>query len=427
MAIPEEITKVKRAYPLVGDSQALVDAIDRALRVAPFNLAVLITGESGVGKEVFPRIIHDHSPRKHNKYLAINCGAIPSGTITSELFGHVKGAFTDASSDRDGYFQEADGGTIFLDEVAEMPEETQAMLLRVLENGEFVKVGSSKVQKTNVRIVAATNKDLFMAVKDGKFRADLYYRLSTVQISIPALRERGNDILKLARFFSHNFADNYRTPDVEFTDDAKRLLLAYPWPGNVRQLKSIIEQISLFEAGNRVDGDALKKFLPRTEGNFLPVVSENSEFNYTRDREVIFHMILQLQNDVQMLKQRLNEQGDTTYINSNVNNLRREASPALMSTASTDNAPQYIEHQAVEVHDAWTPAASSRPHTTMGDIAVDVAQVKTLDETERETIAEALTRNHGRRKRTAEELNISERTLYRKIKQYNLEKLGVNK
>lgn len=426
MELSKEIIAVKRAYPLVGNSPALVDAIDRALRVAPFNLAVLITGESGVGKEVFPRIIHDHSPRKHNKYLAINCGAIPSGTITSELFGHVKGAFTDASSDRDGYFQEVNGGTIFLDEVAEMPEETQAMLLRVLENGEFVKVGSSKVQKTNVRIVAATNKDLFEAVKEGRFRADLFYRLSTVQIQVPALRERNNDILLLTRFFSHNFSDNYRTPDVEFTEDAQRMLLAYPWPGNVRQLKSTIEQISLFEAGNHVTSEALKKYLPRVEGNYLPAVAENSEFNYTRDREVIFHMILQLQNDVQMLKQQLAEHGEAgSFISNNVGSLRRESSPALM--ASTAEGNNYIEQQAVEVEENWTPSATTTRTHNMGDIAVDVAQVKTLDETERETIAEALSRNHGRRKRTAEELNISERTLYRKIKQYNLEKLGVNK
>ena len=427
MEISKEIMAVKRAYPLVGNSPALVDAIDRALRVAPFNLAVLITGESGVGKEVFPRIIHDHSPRKHNKYLAINCGAIPSGTITSELFGHVKGAFTDASSDRDGYFQEVNGGTIFLDEVAEMPEETQAMLLRVLENGEFVKVGSSKVQKTNVRIVAATNKDLFEAVKEGRFRADLFYRLSTVQIQVPALRERNDDILLLTRFFSHNFSDNYRTPDVEFTEDAQRVLLSYPWPGNVRQLKSTIEQISLFEAGNKVTGESLRKYLPRTEGSFLPTVAETSEFNYTRDREVIFHMILQLQNDVRILQQRLAEQGESTYISNNVSTLRRDSSASLVSSTVADNVSQYIEHQAVEVDDAWTPQASPRTHSTMGEIAVDVAQVKTLDETERETIAEALSRNRGKRKRTAEELNISERTLYRKIKQYNLEKLGIDK
>ena len=252
-SIPPEVLRVKQRYSIIGNAPALINAVQRALQVAPIDLSVLIIGESGSGKEFFPNIIHDFSARKHSKYIAVNCGAIPEGTIDSELFGHEKGAFTGAISSRKGYFEEADGGTIFLDEVAELPLTTQARLLRVLESGEYIKVGSSEVQKTNIRVVAATNKNMLQAVSEGKFREDLYYRLSTVQINIPPLRDRGNDVLMLVRKFSNDFAEKYGTPAVKFDEGANDAIMRYRWPGNVRQLKNVIEQVSLFEAGTTVD------------------------------------------------------------------------------------------------------------------------------------------------------------------------------
>lgn len=280
--ISPEIQRVKQRYSIIGNASALLGAVSRAMQVAPIDLSVLIIGESGVGKEFFPNIIHDFSARKHNKYIAVNCGAIPEGTIDSELFGHEKGAFTGAISSRKGYFEEADGGTIFLDEVAELPLTTQARLLRVLESGEYIKVGSSEVQKTNIRVVAATNKNMLEAVSEGKFREDLYYRLSTILIQIPALRERGNDILLLTRKFANDFAEKYRMPAIKLNDNAKEVLLGYRWPGNVRQLKNVIEQVSLFEAGEDVDGEKMKKYLPQYSMDYKPTVASAPAFNYTQ-------------------------------------------------------------------------------------------------------------------------------------------------
>jgi transcriptional regulator with PAS, ATPase and Fis domain len=269
-----EVLRVKQRYTIIGNDPKLINAIERALQVAPIDLSVLIIGESGSGKEFFPQIIHDNSRRKHNKYIAVNCGAIPEGTVDSELFGHEKGSFTGAISSRKGYFEEANGGTIFLDEVAELPLSSQARLLRVLESGEYLKVGSSVVQKTDVRVVAATNKNLIKAIGEGKFREDLYYRLSTVQINVPPLRERNNDINLLVRQFTHKFADEHHTPEVTFTDDAKEALLSYHWPGNVRQLKNVVDQISLFEAGNKVDSISIAKYLPDP-----PLRERNNDIN----------------------------------------------------------------------------------------------------------------------------------------------------
>ena len=302
-----DILNIQRRFGIIGNAPVLINAIERALQVAPIDLSVLIIGESGTGKEFFPQIIHTNSARKHNKYIAVNCGAIPEGTIDSELFGHEKGAFTGAISSRKGYFEEANGGTIFLDEVAELPLTTQARLLRVLESGEYLRVGSSEVQKTNIRIVAATNKDMTQAVKEGKFREDLFYRLSTVQIIIPPLRERGNDILLLTRKFSHDFADNHRMPPVEYDESAKDAILNYRWPGNVRQLKNIVEQIALFEAGNTIDREKMMQYLPAMADNTKPIVaSNNSQFDYNQERELVFKMIFQMQKKIEELEAKLN-------------------------------------------------------------------------------------------------------------------------
>ena len=423
MPLPNDIQRIKQRFSIIGESQALIAAVGRALRVAPHDLSVLVVGESGSGKEFFPKIIHENSPRKHGKYIAVNCGAIPEGTIDSELFGHVKGSFTGATSDHKGYFEEANGGTIFLDEVGEMPLSTQARLLRVLESGEFIKVGSSTVQKTNIRVVAATNKNMEQAVKDGRFREDLYYRLSTVLIYVPALRERGRDILLLTRKFMHDFADATHSPEVELTEDARQALMEYHWPGNVRQLKSVVQQVALFEAGNTIDRDTLNQYLPNAGQPHLPATIDKGQFDYTQEREFIFMLIKQLQQEIDEVKAAIGgDAHDATRVTANVGDLRRDvhqldyrrdASPTFLHDTTHDATlgmaePQDLGHvdevHAYEVHSNPDP------------------QGKTLEETEREAIVDALCRNGGRRKKTAEQLKISERTLYRKIKQYGLER-----
>lgn len=441
--ISAAIQSVMQRYSIVGNSPALLSAIERALQVAPIDLSVLVIGESGAGKEFFPQIIHSNSSRKHNKYIAVNCGAIPEGTIDSELFGHEKGAFTGAISSRKGYFEEANGGTIFLDEVAELPLTTQARLLRVLESGEYIKVGSSEVQKTNIRVVAATNKDMQKAVADGKFREDLYYRLSTVQINVPPLRSRGDDVLLLVRRFSNNFAETYRMPPVTFSPEACEAIKAYHWPGNVRQLKNVIEQIALFEAGKTVDGSTIDGYLPRNNDNNKPVLIDGAKFDYTQEREYLFKMIFQLQKEFSELQSQLKSQGravqhsdmgiDATtapaHISLDVADLKRDSSDFLrlqrpsslmagkrhgIDVQADYEEPEFSAHEikATPVDDNMAEAAG-RP-------------VKTLEDTERETIIRALDRNHGKRKKTAMELNISERTLYRKIKEYGLESRNNN-
>ena len=410
----DNIRAIKQRFGIVGESPALIAAIRRALVVAPIDMSVLIIGESGTGKESFPKSIHESSPRKHKKYIAVTCGAIPEGTIDSELFGHVKGSFTGAIADHKGYFEEADGGVIFLDEVAVMPMSTQARLLRVLENGEYLRVGDSTVRKTNIRVVAATNKDMTQAVKDGKFRADLYYRLSTVQINVPPLRERGDDIIMLSRLFLRNFINENRTSEVTLTDDAQRLLKSFHWPGNVRQLKSVIEQVALFESGNTVDGSTLQQYMPSNRDTALTVQS-TPNFDYNAEREQLFSLILTMRAEIEALKKRMDGVGTTSHVSSSVHELKREPSPLieLGNTADRNMASPYRNMQD-QTHDLG--------HVEEMPLDVESETVKTLEETERETIEAALRRNNGRRKLTAQDLNISERTLYRKIKQYNLER-----
>ena len=382
-----EVVRAKQRFGIVGNAPALNAAVRRAVMVAPIDLSVLITGESGTGKEFFPQIIHANSARKHAKYIAVNCGAIPEGTIDSELFGHEKGAFTGAVASRKGYFEEADGGTIFLDEVAELPLPTQARLLRVLESGEFMKVGSSTVQKTNIRVVAATNVDLPRAIAEGKFREDLYYRISTVQISVPPLRERGNDIMLLARRFLSAFSEKYMTPEVTFDDSARITMLRYRWPGNVRQLKNVVEQVALFEAGHTVNAETLAQYLPSGSAEYTPA-RPGGEHSYEREREMLFNMIFNLRNRIDELTARLDE------------------------TPLTD---------AVEVAQPATSPSSPMPHLP-APLLRDLKPIEPAPGTdERAAIVEALQRADGRRKAAAEALGISERTLYRKIREYGIE------
>ena len=410
-----DIRTIKLRFGIVGESPALLAAIRRAMLVAPIDLSVLIIGESGSGKESFPKIIHESSPRKHKKYIAVNCGAIPEGTIDSELFGHVKGSFTGAIADHKGYFEEADGGVIFLDEVAEMPLSTQARLLRVLENGEYLRVGDSTVRKTNIRVVAATNKDMLQAVKDGKFREDLYYRLSTVQINVPPLRDRGEDIILLSRLFLRNFINANRTGEVTLADDAQRLLKSFHWPGNVRQLKSVIEQVALFESGNTVDAATLRQYMPNTRNAALTVQSQPN-FDYNAEREQLFTLILSMRAEIEAIKKRMDSATPSSHVSSTVHDLKRDSSTLLDMGAGNGDMNMVSPYRNLQ------SGAQDLGHVDEVPLDVEGETVKTLDETERETIENALRRNNGRRKLTAQELNISERTLYRKIKQYNLER-----
>lgn len=405
------VVQVKHNLGIVGNAPSLNNAVERALKVAPIDLSVLVIGESGSGKEFFPQIIHRNSPRKHNKYIAVNCGAIPEGTIDSELFGHEKGAFTGAVASRKGYFEEADGGTIFLDEVAELPLTTQARLLRVLETGEFIKVGSSTVQKTNIRVVAATNVNMAQAVASGKFREDLYYRLSTVQIDVPPLRTRGNDIVLLARKFTTEFSERYHTPAITFDDNARRLMLVYPWPGNVRQLKNIVEQLALFNAGETIDDATLRSYLPQVSPGEMTTAVAAPARGYDAERDMLFNLIFRLRSEIDHLKSRLdhlepeqqrdrNVHADTTEL-LRLNHDTDAMLPASLETHNTGFVPVTEVHNVEDVVPAEEPV--------------------TLEDTEKETIRRALRRHAGRRKPAADELKISERTLYRKIREYGLE------
>lgn len=377
--IPEEILQVKQRLQIIGDSPALIEAIKRAVTVAPIDLSVLVTGPSGAGKEFFPKIIHQFGARKHKKYIAVNCGAIPEGTIDSELFGHEKGSFTGALSARKGYFEEADGGTIFLDEVAELPLTTQARLLRVLENGEFLKVGSSTVQTTDIRIVAATNVDLTKAVAEGRFREDLYYRLSTVLIHVPPLQERGNDIILLARKFAADFSEKYMTKPVTFSEDAKRAMLLYNWPGNVRQLKNVIDQIALFEAGTEISRDKMLEALPLNRNpQSTPMIAPSPDNSYEAERKMIWQMLFSMREDISRLREQIGKTEDDQPSLSGVR--------ALMAVPRDES-----------------PFASSP-----------------LDESEKRTIEETLARHGGNKKLAAEELRISVRTLYRKMQELGI-------
>ncbi len=404
--IPGDVLRVKQQLGIIGNAPGLIEAVSRAIRVAPIDLSVLVTGESGTGKEFFPQIIHRFSSRKHSKYIAVNCGAIPEGTIDSELFGHEKGAFTGAIASRKGYFEEADGGTIFLDEVAELPLTTQARLLRVLESGEFIRVGSSEVHRTNIRVVAATNVDMLKAVADGRFREDLYYRLSTVQIAVPPLRRRDSDILLLARKFAADFASRYRMPQVEFSDDARMAMEHFMWPGNVRQLKNVVEQMALFEAGKKVDRDTVASYLPEVTSVLTPVKGADMGGAYAREREMLFNMIFRMQQEIDRLKAVVeNRDGNATEAHSHREHL---------FVADGGVGPDDMSRALVRI-------AQPNPNIIIEAAGGDSDGSRTLMDTERETIIRALRRNGGRRKATAQELNISERTLYRKIKEYGLE------
>ena len=414
MRVRPEIQQIKLRFGVVGNAEGLNRAIDIAMQVAPTDLSVLITGESGVGKETFPQIIHQFSRRKHGQYIAVNCGAIPEGTIDSELFGHEKGSFTGAIGDRNGYFAEANGGTIFLDEVGELPLATQARLLRVLESGEFIKVGSSKVQKTDVRIVAATNVNLTKAIAEGRFREDLFYRLNTVPIQVPPLRERGDDITLLFRKFASDFAEKYRMPGVQLTEDAKAMLLAYTWPGNVRQLKNITEQISIIETNREINAAILQHYLPVQQvDSRLPMLfgakGGNGGKTFESEREILYQVLFDMRRDVTELKKLVNtlmaERGEQPAYNIN------KVSPSTAINISP------IAHPAV------VPVA---PPKKMDDEDIQdteeyIEEALSLDEVEKEMIRKALERHHGRRKNAAKDLKISERTLYRKIKEYGLE------
>lgn len=400
--VPREVERVKQRFSIVGNSPALTDAILRAIKVAPIDLSVLIIGESGTGKEFFPQIIHNSGSRKHKKYIAVNCGAIPEGTIDSELFGHEKGAFTGAVATRKGYFEEADGGTIFLDEVAELPLTTQARLLRVLESGEFMKVGSSVVQRTNVRIVAATNVDLMGAVRKGKFREDLYYRLSTVLINVPPLHERGEDVVTLARRFAAGFSEKYMTRPITFSDDARRAMMLYRWPGNVRQLKNIVEQLALFNAGSEVSRTDLIELLPtpdRSKGDSIPMADIHT---YEQDRELLWQTLFAMKSEIAELRAALGSAAPR----------RGESACALLPNLPPRGEPT-ISPAA--------PAASRGGilSEVLNDTASDATPLS-LEDTEREAIAEALRRNNGDKRRAAEQLGISPRTLYRKIHDFGL-------
>lgn len=419
----ENIQSIKQRFEIIGNDVKLNRALEKAIQVAPTDISVLVTGESGVGKESVPKIIHSLSHRKHAKYIAVNCGAIPEGTIDSELFGHEKGAFTGATQTRSGYFEVADGGTIFLDEVGELPLTTQVRLLRVLENGEFLKVGSSQTQKTNVRIVAATNMNMVEAIKKGKFREDLYYRLSTVEINIPPLRERQADIHLLFRKFASDFGQKYKMPTIRLEDDAVQLLLKYRWPGNIRQLRNVAEQISVLEKGRDISLISLNSYLPNASNSNLPAVidKDRKEHDFSNEREILYKVLFDMKgdlNDLKKLTMELLKSNDTEKVQEENENLIRKIYGNNGEQAAEE------EHMPLEVLPLPEPRAEA-VHVSTEDkyhFAEEIEEEETLSlqEKEIELIKKSLDRNRGKRKAAAAELGISERTLYRKIKQYDL-------
>lgn len=420
----ESIQAIKQRFGIIGNDPKLNRAIEKAIQVAPTDISVLVTGESGVGKESIPKIIHQLSHRKHGKYIAVNCGAIPEGTIDSELFGHEKGAFTGATSTRSGYFEVADGGTIFLDEVGELPLTTQVRLLRVLENGEFIKVGSSKVQKTNVRIVAATNVNMFEAIKKEKFREDLYYRLSTIDINLPALRERKEDIHLLFRKFASDFALKYKMPTVKLTDDAVNLLLKYRWNGNIRQLRNVAEQISVLEQTRTINGVTLQNYLPNTGNNLPAVVNKTkTESDFSSEREILYKVLFDMKSDLNDLKKLTME----LMKNGSVSDVQKDNEHLIQKIYGDDKSNEFddtVENLEVlsipehtEVNESIISDVEDKYH-----FAEEIEEEETLSlhDKELELIKKSLERHNGKRKLAAAELGISERTLYRKIKQFDL-------
>ena len=405
-----DVQSIKQRFGIIGNSPSLNRAIDIAVQVAHTDLTVLITGESGTGKEVFPKIIHQQSARKHGHYIAVNCGAIPEGTIDSELFGHEKGSFTGAHEARKGYFEVADGGTIFLDEIAELPLSTQVRLLRVLESGEFMKVGSSKVIKTDVRVVAATNVNLNEAIEKGNFRQDLFYRLNTVPITIPPLRNRKEDIHLLFRKFASDFAEKYRMPPLRLTPEAVNVLESYYWPGNVRQLKNITEQISIIERNKEIDAVTLKNYLPGERANDLPILYKKKE-EHISERELLYKVLFDMKKDMNELKKVVSD-----LLEKNGTEATPNQSKALLVKDYDDvglNVPDEIVH---EVEITATPPAD--PDVFQSTEVLE--ESLSLQEKEKEMIIKALEKYHGKRKNAAKELGISERTLYRKIKEYDI-------
>ena len=411
-----ELQKIKQRYNIVGNSEGLCHALDVALQVAPTDLSVLIVGESGVGKEIVPRVIHDNSPRRRERYFAINCGSIPEGTIDSELFGHEKGAYTGAIGESEGYFGVANKGTIFLDEVGELPMATQARLLRVLETGEYIRVGGQEIRKTDVRIVAATNVNMRKAISEGRFREDLYYRLNTIPIQMPPLRDRGEDILLLFRLFAMQMADKYRLPKITLTEDAKKMMLQYKWPGNVRQLKNITEQMSVLSEQREIGVETLKRFIPQDpESTELATISQPGQHSYESEREILYKILYELRGNIADLRRdmsTLRKQIDETR---DLQEVAGRFSPGFIDTAK-EHVPAIGNHES-----------TLAPYTTSAEDA-EAEEIKpeqeclNLSDLGRQMVEKALERNNGNRKKAAQELGISDRTLYRRIKQYGLDK-----
>lgn len=407
-----ELQQTKQRYNIVGNSDGLNHALDVALQVAPTDLSVLIIGESGVGKEIIPRVIHDNSPRRREKYFAINCGSIPEGTIDSELFGHEKGSFTGAIGESEGYFGIANKGTIFLDEVGELPIATQARLLRVLETGEYIRVGGQEIRKTDVRIVAATNVNMRKAISEGKFREDLFYRLNTIPIQIPPLRERGEDIILLFRLFAMQMAEKYRIPKITLTEEARQIMLQYKWPGNVRQLKNITEQMSVLSEKREIDAETLLHFIPRDQDStqLATIPNGNGSPSYESEREILYKILYELRGNVSDLRRDLNNVRKQLEESRQLNGASG-FQPAPTTTSNLPSAPnkQTISAPIEQVEDAVAEEISEPETLNLNDIG-------------KQLVEKALERNHGNRKKAAQELGISDRTLYRRIKQYGLEK-----
>lgn len=409
------LQQIKQRFGIIGNAPLLNRALEISAQVAPTDISVLVTGESGTGKEIVPQVIHQLSSRKHGEYIAVNCGAIPEGTIDSELFGHEKGSFTGASTSREGYFQVADGGTIFLDEVAELPMQTQVRLLRVLETGEFIRVGSSKVIKTDVRVVAATNENMQRAIASGKFREDLFYRLSIVPISLPPLRERKDDIHLIFRKFSADFADKYRMPAIKLSADAVQLLNQYNWPGNIRQLKNVVEQISVIETERDIDAIKLASFLPKKKLDNTPALRGSTDEDNYSERELMYKFLFDMKGDLNELKKLvleiINKNGDiqlTTDQTAMVKRMYTDTDELQTKVLPAPTAPEESKYQF------------SHPTEEEFEVHEEVEESLSLEDREKELIEKALEKHRGKRKYAAEELGISERTLYRKIKEYNL-------
>ena len=410
-----ELQKVKQRYNIVGNSDGLNRALDVALQVAPTDLSVLIIGESGVGKEIIPRVIHDHSPRRREKYFAINCGSIPEGTIDSELFGHEKGSFTGAIGESEGYFGIANKGTIFLDEVGELPIATQARLLRVLETGEYIRVGGQEVRKTNVRIVAATNVNMRKAVSEGRFREDLYYRLNTIPIMMPPLRERGNDILLLFRLFAMQMAEKYKLPKIVLTDDAKAIMLKYKWPGNVRQLKNITEQMSVLSEEREIDAQTLLRFIPQDEETTqLATIApgQGGTHSYESERELLYKILYELRGNVSDLRRDMNSLRKQLDEARQLNGAKGFAEPQPLTPITPISYPAPVEKESEALHHPFTEDAEVEE--------IHEAETLNLNDLGKQMVEKALERNNGNRKKAAKELGISDRTLYRRIKAYKL-------